>query len=264
MRFSVLVFLVGGLASCSPTKLAESVLTTQERAVIRGAIDDVARNDIADLQKRMAPELAPKVGEAMPAMTRALPPPPLEVSVTTANWTSDGATRQTHAVYQVKGKGGWALIDATTRTSGGRTQLTGLYVQATPSDPKQANEFSLSDAGAAGWTMLAAMVAALAVTIAALVRIWRSGRFRRRWLWTIGTLVGVTTLKMNWATGALGFQPISLQILSISAFKQPIFAPWILGVSVPAVALFALFYRGHGGGNGDVQERDVTSPDQPA
>ena len=37
--------------------------------------------------------------------------------------------------------------------------------------------------------MLTAMVLAIIVTIAALLRIWRSGRFSRRSLWTIGTIL---------------------------------------------------------------------------
>jgi hypothetical protein len=161
------------------------------------------------------------------------------------NWISNGATRQAHVVYEVKGNAGWALVEASTATSQGRTLITSFYVTKTAVDPRKLNAFSLSNAGAGGWAMLAAMLAVATITIGALVRIWRSGRFDRRWLWTIGTLIGFTTVKYNWSTGETMFQPISFQILGLSAFKQPLYAPWMLGVSVPLVALIALFKQGY-------------------
>lgn len=104
--------------------------------------------------------------------------------------------------------------------------------------------------------MLLAMIAAVAVTIVALVRIWRSGLFERRWLWTIGALIGITSLRMNWSTGVVSFQPLMIVLFSAGAFKQPIFAPWVLSVGLPVVAIIALLrrspeVRGGAGGEAD-------------
>jgi hypothetical protein len=234
------------LCACSPSKLVENALTPQERTTVQGAIDDLSRGDSASLAKKLPLELAPKIESAFGPMRQALPARPLELSLTNANWTTDGQTRSMKAVYQVKGASGWALVEASTVTAQGRTLLTGFYIQRTAGDPQQLNAFKLSSAGAGGLAMLAAMMAAVGITIAALIRIWRSGLFRHRWLWTIGALIGTTTLKMNWSTGAFDFQPISIQLFSASATKQPVFAPWVLGVSLPIIALIALFYRGGG------------------
>jgi hypothetical protein len=233
------------LTSCSPSKALESGLRPQERAVIRGAIDDIARGDAASLAKKTPPELTPKLQPAFGKMQQMLPSPPLEVTLTNANWTVGSADRSLHAVYEVHGRNGWALVEATAQTSGGRTLLTGIYIAPSAGNPRNLNGFSLAGADASRWTMLAAMLAAVAVTIAALVRIWRSGRFERPWLWTIGALIGITSLKMNWSTGQMSFQPISLQLFSASAMKQPIYAPWVMGVSVPLFAIIALFRRRH-------------------
>jgi hypothetical protein len=230
-------------AACSPSKFPESLLTQEERAIVRGAVNDVSNGEYARLATKVEPEIAAQLGNAAPAMQRALPARPLELSALNANVSVSGDTRVANAVYQAKGGTGWALIEATTQTRAGQTRLAGLYVQKVESEPRHLNEFRLMNAGVAAWAMLGGMIAAVAITIAALVRIWRSGLFGRRWLWTIGTLIGVTTLKMDWSTGEFAFQPVAFQIFSASALKQPVYAPWILGVSLPLVALIALIRR---------------------
>ena len=245
MRFLLLSLLLALIAGCTPNKLEKTVLTDQERSLIRGGIDDVARGDADALARKMPPGVAAKVPGAMPAMRHALPPPPLEVSVSNANWTSDGTTRKAHAVYQIRGNGSWALVEASTIATGGRTQLESLYITPTASDPQQLNSFSLSNAGLGGSAMIAAMLAVIGVTTAALVKIWRSGLFRRRWLWTIGALVGIGVFKLDWTSGAWNIQPFYIQLLSVGAVKQPVYAPWVLSVSIPIVAIIALLKQGH-------------------
>lgn len=237
---SILIILAG---ACSPSKVPESLLEPNEQSLIRGAIDDVSREDTTSLSKKIPPELSRKIEPAFPAMNRALPKPPLEITALNANVNLFGSDRLAEAVYQVKGRNGWALVEVAVQTSRGRTQLRALYIRPMQDEPKSMYAFRISDAGASGWAMLCAMAAAVLVTIAAIFRIWRSGYFARRWLWTLGSLVGFTTLRMNWSTSEFEFQLVSFQIFSISAFKQPIYAPWVLGVSFPVIALIALFYR---------------------
>jgi hypothetical protein len=228
------------LASCSPSDTLEKGLTTQERAIVRGAVGDVSRGNTQALGQKVAPELSAKIPAAQPAMQSALPAAPFEMSLLSASWSITGPNRVARMVYEVHGKSGWALVEASTLTSDDRTALTSIYIQPTPAAASKLNGFELRSAGISHILMIVAMIVAVAVTIAALLRIWRSGRFSRRWLWTIGAIFGLTTLRLNWTTGAFEFQPISFLLFSVSAFKTPIYAPWVLSVAFPVVALIAL------------------------
>jgi hypothetical protein len=243
MRAVLFALMMLILSACSTSAVIETQLTPQERTLIRGAIEDISRGDGPALAKKVPPELTAKIAPALPQMQRALPSGPLEISLDNMDWRSINGTRSAHAVYQVHGQSGWALVEATTQSGGRTTTLTGIFVQKTATSPRELNGFSLARAGPSQWAIMATIVAAVAVTVAGLIRIWRSGLFGRRWLWTIGALIGVTTLKLNWSTGATLFQPISFQLFSVSVSKQPIYAPWILSVSLPLVALIALFRR---------------------
>jgi len=245
MRLFLLAFLVAFVAGCSPSKLERTILNEQERQLARGAIDDLSRGDQGAFSRRLPSDLAQRLVAAFPSMRAAVPPPPFEVSLSNANRTSSGGVRTIDAVYEIKGGSKWALVELTMETKGGQLSLTSFYIRQTPGDPEKLYGFGLADAGIGGWAMLLVMAAAVGITIAALVRIWRSGMFRRRWLWTIGTLLGVSIFKLDWSSGAWGFQPLYVQLFSVGAFKQPIYSPWILSVSVPVVALIALFKKGY-------------------
>jgi hypothetical protein len=243
MRAYIAALPIVAISACSPSSVIENSLNPQERTVIRGAVNDIARGDAVSLTRKVPRQLAPRIGAATEPMHDILPKPPLEVSLVNANWTSAGGARRLDALYEVHGQSGWALVEARTQTFESKTQLTGIYVQPVPDEPRKLNAFNLKSAAAPQFGILMSMAVAIAVTIAALFRIWRSGRFRRRWLWTIGALFGVTILRLNWSTGQLQFFPLQVQLFSASAIKTPIFAPWVLSVSIPLVAIIALLRR---------------------
>lgn len=243
MRLGLIAFLGALLISCSSNQLEETALSPDERALVRGAVNDIARDDVAALSKKLRPEMAGQIPSVFKQMRAQLPSQPLKLSLSDAKWNVVGSARTTEAVYIVEGRSGWALVDVVMESSDGRSIIAGMHVTKMATDPREATELNLADARASGWAMLAAMAIAIGVTITALIRIWRSGSFQRRWLWTIGALVGVTTLKMNWTSGEWAFQPLSVQFFSASALKQPVYSPWVLGVSLPLVALIALFRR---------------------
>lgn len=244
MRLLLIALMIASIAACSAAKITESLLTPEERALVRAAIGDVARGDSASLSRKVPAETAAKIPGAMPNMQRALPSPPHEIAILNAV-VKLGTPRIANVIYQVKGQSGWAVVHASIQTTAGHPTLISLYIERTAVEPRKLNGFSLANAGAGGLAMLAAMLSVAAITIAALIRIWRSGRFDRRWLWTIGALLGFATMRYNWSTGEIGFQPLSFQLMSLGAYKQPIYAPWILAVSVPVVALIALFKQGY-------------------
>lgn len=237
----VCVALMFILGACSPSAVVEKQLTPQERNTVRTAISDVVKGDTQDLYKRMPPQLAAQLPAQMARMRQALPAAPLDVALLDANWiVAAGGPRSTQMQYSVHGADGWAIVRAATVTEGSTTLLTTLYINRLPGDPASMNRFRLTGVGASQWLVLLAAVAAFVTTVAALVRIWRSNVFRRRWLWTVGTLFGVMAIRVNWTTGDWAFQPFYVQLFSAGAFKSPVYAPWIVSASLPLVAILAL------------------------
>jgi hypothetical protein len=105
------------------------------------------------------------------------------------------------------------------------------------------NGFSFRNASLLHYMVLSLAVLAVVVTVAAVIKIWRSGNFRRRWLWTIGAVLGLSKITLNSTSGEFMYSPVYFQLFSASAIKPGLLAPWLVSVSIPAVAFYALLKR---------------------
>jgi hypothetical protein len=133
MRLLLIAVLAALVANCSMDKFVERFLTPEEKTLLRSAVDDVARSDVADLSKKVSPELASEVAGAMPNMHAALPPAPFDLAARSANFNSSNGTRDMQVVYEATGKGVHAVVYLTMHTAGGHTTITAMRVERTGS-----------------------------------------------------------------------------------------------------------------------------------
>ena len=66
---------------------------------------------------------------------------------------------------------------------------------------------------------------------------------RRKWLWIIFILVGVTEFQLNWTTGEIGFKLLNVSLLAAGFAKFSPVSPLILKVGVPLGAIIFLLER---------------------
>jgi hypothetical protein len=239
-------------AACSQERIAEQMSSPEDRALASVAIKDVAQGDAADLATRMPAEARPQLASALPRMRAALPPRIEQTKLVDARWAkfaavSGPAATRSFLAYQIQGDGRYSLAQISILRQGGYAEITDFYINRLDRPIEELTEFSLTGKTSVHYAMLFAAVAAVGVTIAALWRIWRSGRFRRRWLWTLGALLGLARLSIDWTTGQLFFVPLFIQVFSAGAFRTGI-NPWVISVSVPVVAIIVLLRHRSGRG----------------
>jgi len=240
-------------AACGPQEFVENMAPRDDQQLARAAIDDLVAGRRDALAAKMPEQFRANLAAVEPQMRAVLPPHPT-VRLVQANWMKTASTggptaRQSNLIYELSGGGRYAHAELIIQRDDRAAVVAGFHVEPAAGPIDSWSGLSLKGKSAAHYSMLAAALAAFGVTIWALVRIWRSGLFRRRWLWTIGALLGVTKLTINWATGEFAFMPISLQLFSASALKAGI-GPWQVGVSIPLVALWVLFVRDVEGATG--------------
>ncbi len=137
----------------------------------------------------------------------------------------------------------WVLTNVVIRrVDGGDWRIAGLHIQSLPASIAVVNGFSFWDMGFVQYAFLLAMAAVAATTMAALVA-WfrRRRRIRRRWWWLLAILVGAFRISINWITGAVAVQALTVQLLSFSASRDGI-RPWVLSFSIPAGAIAFLIH----------------------
>lgn len=127
-------------------------------------------------------------------------------------------------------------------------RIVGFNVNVATKADLSVNAFSLAGKSPGFIAFVAATVACplfmLATFLTALF--WRN--LPRRWLWLIATVVGVGKFIMNGATGAIGFAPISIQLLGSGAtWSGSAFDAWLFSVSLPLGAIAFWLTRALGG-----------------
>ena len=65
-----------------------------------------------------------------------------------------------------------------------------------------------------------------------------------KWLWIIFILVGFCVLSLNWSTGEVAIQIVTIRVPVVTPGRAGPYAPWTLTVSVPLGAIVFLLWRG--------------------
>jgi hypothetical protein len=232
-----------------------------------GCVDEATVNTEAEFGKRLVSDLQARSFEAIEAqldrtavgdgaraalvkMADALPtdaPTSIDVAglhVHTVAWAGKGTTRHVFVLLQYRFGDKWFLFDARWRKpDAGPLLVEGLHITSLKASLQEINRFGLDGKSAAHYAVLALAVALPVFTLVVLVLCVRTPM--RRWrkaFWIVAILLGVTTLSLNWTTGALAWQPLRFQAGSAGFWKTPL-GPAILQISFPLGAIVFLFRR---------------------
>lgn len=134
----------------------------------------------------------------------------------------------------------WLLGQISVHRIGTGYEVVGLTVRPTASDIRTTSNFELNQRGVAGYVFLTIMALCTAVSAYALYLIWHRRWLRRRWLWTLGSLLGFSGLGINWASGDVFLLFINICIPPFRAVRFDPLGPWMLSFGIPVVALIVI------------------------
>jgi hypothetical protein len=235
------------LLACSRQQVIEKLTYPEDRALARAALADLESRNAGGIADKVAertrlrlPLMLPKIYAALPQGVRR------EVKLVDGRYfeRAPGGNmqfRQAYLAYEVTSGSQRALVQLTIIRTIDYAVIGQLMVSRIDRPAEELNGFSLSGKPIGHYAFLLLGLGALAASGAAIFRVWRSGRFRRRWLWTLGCLVGLMKLTLNWSSGQLFFAPISIQLIPMAALKQGLLMPWLVSASIPVFALYVLF-----------------------
>ena len=68
-------------------------------------------------------------------------------------------------------------------------------------------------------------------------------RVRRRWLWSLVSVLGLPVATLNWTTGEISTRVLAVQLLGIGVRSREASAEWLLSVAFPLGAAVFLSVR---------------------
>jgi len=238
----LIALMVGG---CSEQDELSKLSSPEDRQLCERLIADLQNGRGADFSRWIAPELRPVLAPQWPAMHALMPPGPARLVDAEFNYTKPSGgpgVRNASLAYEVDQGARHVLVRIMVqRTS--QTAVTSFYVSAIADTVENLTGFGLTGKSAAHYAMLLFTIAAFTLIIVTLVLIVRTPGVRRKWLWFLGSLLGIGQIAIDWRTGEMGFNPLSVQVLGAFVLKPGAIADWQIGFGVPVVAIIFLIRR---------------------
>jgi hypothetical protein len=240
-RTAVLIFLALALAACQqaakpdPSAISankaifDQVRTGQDQAVLDQLQPGPKRDEAATMLARLKsviPPNAPTSATPVAASIAKAPGGQVEALVVEYDFP-DRAVRFATTLTQAKGAKDWKLHSFSVLEAS-KKELAPNTLSLERRSPGQLAFFALA-------------VTSPILMIAAFVKVLRTPGLQNRWLWAAFAFVGLFSFQMNWASGTMLVQWMSLQILGFWMAKAAShFDPWMISATVPIGALLIL------------------------
>lgn len=247
---AVLAVLCVALNACSQQALVGKMEPKAESSVARSIIDQLRSGDIDAVKARLDPKylnqgIDDKLHDVAAAFPEDKPESVKIVGAYTSYFSKLGSPQQSavfNLTYEYQFPSSWVIANVVLERQHDQLVLEGLHAQRMAESLETRNAFNLAGKSAVHWLVLALAVVDALLCLYAFVLCLRTPIARRKWLWALFTLLGVTTLRFDWSSGHFAFQPVSVQLFGASAMAQP-YGPWVIGLSIPLGAIWFLVVR---------------------
>jgi hypothetical protein len=133
------------------------------------------------------------------------------------------------------------VVTTLAEAPGKPTQIAQFDVHAFSRGALAVGRFGLAHKSSMQYFLLGLATAIPLLLVLALANLARDKTARWKWLWTIFILIGLMRVSVNWATGAILFEPFVLIPLGAAVERGPLdISPWIVSISLPLGALIYL------------------------
>lgn len=140
---------------------------------------------------------------------------------------------------------GWNLANVIFRKVGEKYDVIGLAVYQTKMSQKELNAFNLTNKTLLHYSVISMAFFVPLFILVSLYICVLTPMPKRKWLWIIFILLGISAIRINWTTGQYAIQLLSVHLLGASASAAGPYAPWIISVSLPLGAILFWIRRKH-------------------
>jgi len=130
----------------------------------------------------------------------------------------------------------WLVAEIVLQPSGRSFQIEGIHAQQIRQSVEQINAFTLSGKSAVHLIFLCLAILLPVFVLWTAIVCWRTPIPRRKWIWRIFVLLGITVFTLNWSSGAVQFNPLQFNIFA-AGFTKQFYAPLMLQVGLPIGAV---------------------------
>jgi len=250
---SRLVFAIAGfvclfLSSCDQQELMRKMTPTEDYILARAFVAQVVAGDMASAEKSLSAEIkADEVIKGLESLTVLFKHGEIKSFDVVglffrAGFGNKQSGKSTQLTVQMELSTGWFVGTVVTTVEGETRKIAGANFESIPDSLEKLNALNLMQRPLWAQMFLLIVVAVPLFTLYVLV-LCIPTKLTRKWPWILFILLGVMTLRLNWSTGGISFQLLSVQLFGSSCLRSGLVGPWIFGLSFPLGAVLFLVKR---------------------
>lgn len=230
---------------CSPQALLDSAAKSEEALFAQDTVAVLFARDVDRLLARFSPELLKEATpDAVAKLLAQIPSgEPGTPTLVGYNYYASPGTNRALVSLQYRFPETYVVAQVQVSSAGSEIRITSLHLQRLPESLERLNAFTLAGRSAQHYAVLTGAVLVPAFILFALILCARTPSFRRKRAWLAFVALGIGQVSLNWTTGTVGFNPVSVRLLGAGATTAGPYAPWIVTVSFPLGAALFLIKR---------------------
>jgi hypothetical protein len=243
--FFVLCLLLAMLAGCSFEQMLEKFEPKEDSRFAKEYLENLRERNFDEVKKHLSRDLLTADIDFKLSETAAYFPEgePTDVKTVGFNVVNFSGRRKTSISYQYTFPDGWALADVALVNEDGKITVMGTHINRLEQSLEEANAFTFRGKGVVHYLFLILVFVIPLFVLYSLVLCIRTPMKRRKWLWIIFVLLGVVGFNLNWTSGQVAIQALSIHLLGTGAMRASPYAPWIMTISIPIGSILFLIKR---------------------
>jgi hypothetical protein len=233
------------LGGCTRAQLMKRITPPEDESFARRYVDLLRQQAFDQVEQELDPSIVGSdARDKLATMAGMFPsgdPKSTKVVAFTFRHGRESSTHWLTLEYEFPDK--WLLVNIAIQRRGGASRITEFGVTPIPDSLEHANRFSLVGKSALQYVILGLALAAPIFSFYVLAVCLRTKRQKLKWLWAVFILVGVGKLAIDWATGALTFTPLAINMPCGGATAVGVYGPWVVAVHLPLGAILFLIKR---------------------
>jgi len=233
------------LSGCNYDETLNKLMPKAESELAKQLFEDLRNRKYENLKKYLSKELlTPDIESKLSQAASFFPEgEPIEVKPIGANIHSTQDKWLARLTYQYRFQNGWAVANILLEKENENLVVKQLHVARSTKPLEEIYAFNLKDKTAVHYVFLALVIAIPLLTLYALVLCVKTPMSKKKWPWVVFILLGFTTISLDWTTGHIAYQLLSINLFGAGVVRPSPYAAWILTISIPVGAIVFLFKR---------------------
>lgn len=244
IKYILIAVILSSVISCSYSG-SESSVPPEEVEFAKNYLAQLRYRNFDEVEKYLNPQLkTPDISRNLEKLAGYFPSEePLAIELISSSSFTNDDLRGTILTFQYQFSDTWLVAHFVMGKRNGKILVHTVHVEQKSDSLEKINAFKLSGKSVTHYLFLALTIIVPLFILYTLILCARTPIEKAKWLWVVCILFGVAGITLNWTTGEMDGQILSIHLMGAGAIISNKYAPWFITVSFPLGAVLFLVRR---------------------